>query len=133
MKKNLITTTADTQKIPFALFSANSHVLSFIIFVCLINSNLFAQTNEQRLQIKSKTNVAALQQLAIDLGNFASQRRAIAEQWAIAHGFPLSGVKPDGQEFLLVDLDTINGIPQYIGTTNLNSAKTISWFERKTR
>lgn len=123
MKNNLTPTPAAKQDFYFA----DLHAQSFIIFflVCFLNSNLFAQTNEQLLQIKSKTNVATLQQLSVDFGTYASQRRALAEQWAIANGFPVDGITPDGREFYLVDFDSINGL-QYIETNNLNSAKTIS-------
>lgn len=121
-------TPAVNLKIFSVLFSSTQqYVLSSVIFVLigLINFNLLAQTEAQRLQIKSKTNVAALQQMAIDFGNYATQRKMIADQWAIANGLPLSGETPDGSVFLLIDYDSISG-PQYIVTNNINSAQTIS-------
>lgn len=95
-------------------------LLTFISSTCL-----FSQTAVQRQQIISKTNVAALQQMSIAFGNYTFQRRSLAEQWAIANGFPISGITPDGVEFFIVDFDSIRG-PEYIATNNINSASTIS-------
>lgn len=107
------------------LLAKKSCTILCMIFFCLLNLNLLAQTDAQRLVIKSKTNIAALQQLSIDFGSFASQRRAIAVQWATQYGFPVDGITPDGVEFFIIDYDSING-PLYIGTNNLNASKTIS-------
>lgn len=107
------------------LLAKKSCTILCMIFFCLLNLNLLAQTDAQRLVIKSKTNIAALQQLSIDFGSFASQRRAIAVEWATQHGFPVDGITPDGVEFFIIDYDSING-PLYIGTNNLNASKTIS-------
>lgn len=97
-----------------------------LVFVLFSSKILFSQTAEQRQQIISKTNVAALQQISSVQGGIARGKRIAAEQWAISHQIPVSGVNENGQEFHIYDYDSISQTPLYLATTNLNSAKTIS-------
>ena len=99
-------------------------IINGILSVMIINDG-FAQTNAQKLQIQAATNLAALNQMAVTSKNIATQEKQLAEQWAIANGYPVKGVT-DGVFFEIQKLDAVSGMPQYYITNNLNSAKTIS-------
>jgi hypothetical protein len=108
----------------FFSFKTQSLFLLFAFFVFF--SEAIAQTNEQLQYIKTKTNVAALQQLSAVSGGNARARRLLAEQWSVTNGIAISGINERGQEFLLQDYDPLSQTPFYIATTNVNSSKTIS-------
>lgn len=124
MRKKPTTSTARMTNLYFA--DSNPLSLALLVLFCMVSSFLSAQTIEQRNFIKSQTNVAALQQMSTVDGGIARERRITAEQWAIANGIPVSGVNENGQEFRIIDYDSISQAPIYIATTNLNSANTIS-------
>jgi len=89
----------------------------------LLTSNVTGQTQAQKLQIQSETNVVHLNQLAADFSATAIQEKAAAEQWAIANGFPIRGTTPDGSYFEIQSI--VNG-PAYYITNNINAANTIA-------
>jgi hypothetical protein len=97
-----------------------------IVFSCQIPIAGYAQTEAQKQQIISKTDVAALQQFSDSYAATAVQRRQLVEQWAQQNGFPLSGTSEDGQNFVLYDVDFVRGVPIYMSNLNKTSAETMS-------
>jgi len=70
----------------------------------LLTSNVIGQTQAQKTQIQSETNVTELNQLATNWGAIAIQEKNDAIAWATANGYPIRGILPDGSVFALNQL-----------------------------
>ncbi|MBW8049827.1 MAG: S8 family serine peptidase [Cytophagales bacterium] len=95
-----------------------------ISFGVLFSSTVFSQTQSQRQQILTATNVTVLNPLAIFWDSLATQQKAEAEQWAIDNGAPVRDTLPDGGAFEIMRIR--DGRPIYYVTFNVNAAQTVS-------
>jgi len=100
-------------------------ILIILINGILLTSNVvFGQTQAQIQQIQSRSNINVLNQLAARFDSSYNQQRALAEQWAIDNGLPISKTLPDGSYIEIQGFE--NGRAIYYTTYNLNAAKTVS-------
>ncbi len=95
-----------------------------VSFGILFTSVVFGQTQTQRQQIRSASNISVLEQMAVHFDSIYTIQKAEADQWTIDNGAPISGTLPDGSSFEIQRIR--NGKPIYYVTFNENAAKTVS-------
>ena len=103
--------------------STTRFVLLSLTLIPISVGDLSAQNAAQKLQIQSVTNVGALNPSSLTAEANAIQERAIADQWAVMNGTPISFTLPDGTFF---ELKSMTDGPVYYTTFNSIAAKTIS-------
>ncbi|MCX6284398.1 MAG: peptidase S8, partial [Bacteroidetes bacterium] len=100
-------------------------VLLIITIILALSTFIQAQSRQDLDQIKSSTNIKALQELGSRLSEQAEASRSLAIQSATKNGWFIRKEFENGKIIELKGL-TSHGKPMYLSTANLNAAKTVS-------